>query len=195
MEDVIAFVVAGGKSSRMGQDKALLKLAGRTLLERILELARGVSQEVRVVGNTAKFAAFAPVIEDVFRDQGPLAGIHAALRSTSTDLNLVLAVDLPFLDADFLRYLIAQARATTALVTVPRAGGAWQTLCAVYRRGFAEYAEECLRQGKNKIDPLFARVQTKVIEESELLQHGFSPGLFRNLNTPEEFRQAEKQYQ
>jgi molybdopterin-guanine dinucleotide biosynthesis protein A len=195
MEDVSAFVVAGGKSSRMGQDKALLKLAGRTLLERILKLAGGVSREVRVVGNTAKFAAFAPVIEDVFRDQGPLAGIHAALRSTSTDLNLVLAVDLPFLDADFLRYLIAQARATTALVTVPRAGGAWQTLCAVYRRAFAEYAEEALRQGKNKIDPLFARVQTKVIEESELLQHGFSPGLFRNLNTPEEFRQAEKQYQ
>ena len=195
MEDVSAFVVAGGKSSRMGQDKALLKLAGRTLLERILKLAGGVSREVRVVGNTAKFAAFAPVIEDVFRDQGPLAGIHAALRSTSTDLNLVLAVDLPFLDADFLRYLIAQARATTALVTVPRAGGAWQTLCAVYRRAFAEYAEESLRQGKNKIDPLFARVQTKVIEESELLQHGFSPGLFRNLNTPEEFRQAEKQYQ
>ena len=195
MEDVTAFVVAGGKSSRMGQDKALVKLGGRTLLERALELARGVSSDVRVVGQTEKFAAFAPVIEDVFRDQGPLAGIHAALRAAGTDLNLVLAVDLPFLNSDFLRYLIAQARATTALVTVPRAGGGWQTLCAVYRRGFAEYAEESLREGKNKIDPLFTRVQTKVIEESELRQHGFPPGIFQNLNTPEEFEQARKQYQ
>ena len=193
MEDVSAFIVAGGKSSRMGQDKALLKLKGQTLLERALELARGVSRDVRVVGTADKFAAFAPVIEDVFRDQGPLSGIHAALKSSSTDLNLILAVDLPFLKSNCLHYLISQARVTTALVTVPRAGGAWQTLCAVYRRGFAEYAEQSLREGKNKIDPLFSRVQTKVIEENELVQHGFSPDIFQNVNTPDEFRRAQKQ--
>jgi len=192
MEDVSAFIVAGGKSSRMGQDKALMKLNGRTLLERALELAREVSRDVRVVGSAEKFAPFAPVIEDVFRDQGPLAGIHAALKSSRTDLNLILAVDLPFLESNFLHYLIAQARATTALVTVPRAAGAWQTLCAVYRRGFAQYAEQSLREGKNKIDPLFARVQTKVVEESELLQQGSSPNIFQNLNTPEEFKKAKK---
>ena len=192
MQDVSAFVLAGGKSSRMGQDKALLKLNGRTLLERALELAKGVSREVCVVGSREKFAAFAPVIEDVFQDQGPLAGIHAALKSSSTDLNLVLAVDLPSLEPSFLHYLIVQARATTALVIVPRAGGAWQTLCAVYRRGFAEYAERSLREGKNKIDPLFARVQTTVIEESELMQQGFSPNIFHNLNTPEAFQKAQK---
>jgi molybdopterin-guanine dinucleotide biosynthesis protein A len=193
MKDVSAFVVAGGKSSRMGQDKALLKLNGRTLLDRALELAREVSPDVRIVGSAQKFAAFAPVIEDVFTDQGPLAAIHAALESSGTDLNLVLAVDLPFLDPNFLQYLIAQGQATNALVTVPRAAGGWQTLCAVYRRGFADYAERSLREGKNKIDPLFARVETRVIEENELLQHGFSPDIFQNLNTPEEFKKAQKQ--
>ena len=193
MKDVSAFVVAGGKSSRMGQDKALLKLNGRTLLDRALELAREVSPDVRIVASAQKFAAFAPVIEDVFTDQGPLAAIHAALKSSGTDLNLVLAVDLPFLDPNFLQYLIAQGQATNALVTVPRAAGGWQTLCAVYRRGFADYAELSLRQGKNKIDPLFARVETRVIEENELLQHGFSPDIFQNLNTPEEFKKAQKQ--
>ena len=193
MEGVSAFIVAGGKSSRMGEDKALLKLDGQTLLERALELAHGVSRDVRVVGSPDKFAAFAPVIEDVFRDQGPLAGIHAALKSSSNDLNLILAVDLPFLKSNFLHYLISQARVTTALVTLPRAAGAWQTLCAVYRRGFAEYAEQSLREGKNKIDPLFSRVETKVIEEHELVQQGFSPDIFQNVNTPDEFRRAQKQ--
>src|SRR6267378_5266072 len=79
--DVTAFILAGGKSTRMGTDKAFAALDGRTLLARALDLARSVAPDVRVVGDAAKFAAFAPVVEDVFRDCGPLGGIHAALRA------------------------------------------------------------------------------------------------------------------
>ena len=90
--DVAAFVLAGGKSTRMGSDKAFVMLEGRTLLTRALELARTVSDNVRIVGSAEKFAAFAPVVEDVFRECGPLGGIHAALRASSAELNLMLAV-------------------------------------------------------------------------------------------------------
>jgi molybdopterin-guanine dinucleotide biosynthesis protein A len=189
--DVTGFILAGGESSRMGQDKAFLKFEGHTLLSRALDLAGKVCDQVRIVGSSEKFAAFGTVVEDSFSSRGPLGGIHAALKSSSTDLNLLLAVDMPFLNPEFLRYLLGQARATAAFATVPRCTGGWQPLCAVYRRDFADAAEGSLHAGRNKIDPLFAHVPIHVIEEAELLRLGFNPEIFRNLNTPEEFSQAQ----
>jgi molybdopterin-guanine dinucleotide biosynthesis protein A len=188
--EVTAFVLAGGKSSRMGSDKAFLQLGNETLLSRALRLAHAVAGEVRILGDAKKFAAFGPVVEDVYRDRGPLGGIHAGLSSSATGLNLILAVDLPFVGMEFLEYLLLRARESGATVTVPRAGGGLQPLCAVYQRRFAEVAERSLRAGKNKIDSLFAISETHVIEEVELEREGFSVEMFRNLNTPEELAKA-----
>jgi molybdenum cofactor guanylyltransferase len=190
VNDVTAFVLAGGKSTRMGKDKAFLEFRGRILLARALELATGAGQEVRIVGDPRKFAAFGRVVKDIYRERGPLAGIHAALKSSSTELNLMLAVDLPFVQPDFLKYLISVARETKALVTVPRVSDGLQPLCAVYRREFARPAEQSLAQGKNKIDALFVSVETRIIEPDELSHAGFTSQMFRNLNTPEEFEKA-----
>ncbi len=191
VDELAAYVLAGGKSTRMGADKAFLELGGTTLLARALDLARSVAHGACIVGDPQKFGAFAPAVEDVFHDQGPLAGIHAALQASSAELNLVLAVDLPFVEAKFLKYLAAQARATPAVVTVPRAAGGWQPLCAVYRRSFAEVAERSLRAGRNKIDRLFAEVETRALEETDLSRLGFSAEMFRNLNTREELARAQ----
>ena len=191
---VAAFVLAGGKSTRMGSDKAFLRLGDETLLSRALKTAGAVSADVRIVGDAQKFAAFGRVVEDVYRDRGPLGGIHAALSSTTTELNLMLAVDLPFVIPKFLKYLLGRTRESGAMVTVPRADSGLQPLCAVYRRGFAEIAEPSLREGKNRIDSLFAKVTTCVIEENELVRAGFSVVMFRNLNTPEEFDMARSQH-
>lgn len=185
--DVTAFILAGGKSTRMGADKAFVTLDGRTLLERSLEVARSVATDVRIVGDAAKFAAFAPVVEDVFPGCGPLGGIHAALRASRTELNLMLAVDVPFVSQALLQYLIGRARDfTTATVTVAKAGGRWQPLCAVYQREFAGVAEEALRAGRYRIDALFAVTSIQVVEQNELEGAGFSLKMFRNLNTREE---------
>ncbi|HEY6339482.1 MAG TPA: molybdenum cofactor guanylyltransferase [Candidatus Sulfotelmatobacter sp.] len=185
-----AFVLAGGKSARMGADKAFVEFDGRTLLARALEVTRLVTNDVQIVGDAARFAAFAPVVEDVFPGCGPLAGIHAALRASAAELNLMLAVDMPFVSRDLLEFMIGRARHCDALVTVPRAGRGWQPLCAVYRREFAEAAEKALREGRYKIDALFAAVTVEVIEEKELADAGFAGGVFRNLNTREELETA-----
>jgi molybdopterin-guanine dinucleotide biosynthesis protein A len=112
--------------------------------------------------------------------------------ASPTDLSVMLAVDMPFISWAFLDYLISQARsAPEAAVVVPRAGGSSQPLCAIYRREFAVAAETALRSGQNKIDRLFAMVPTRMIDEQELEAAGFSPALFRNMNTPQELR-AEK---
>ena len=178
----------------MGSDKAFLCLGGKTLLARALELAASVAPQVAIVGDTAKFAAFGPVVEDVHGDCGPLGGIHAALASTLSKFNLMLAVDLPFVESQFLQFLLAAASEADAIVTVPRADKGLQPLCAVYRPAFAEIAEQSLRMGANKIDALFAKVATRVIDEKQLLHAGFSPQMFRNVNTPEEWEKAKQDF-
>ena len=180
----------------MGADKAFVTLDGSTLLARALELARSIASDVRIVGDPAKFAAFGPVVEDVFRDCGPLAGIHAALRTSQTELNLILAVDVPFVSPALLLYLIKRARSSaSATVTVAQTGGGWQPLCAVYRREFADVAEQSLRDGRYKIDALFAVPRTQVINQQELELAGFPAKMFRNLNTPEDLEAGQNEEQ
>ncbi|HMK22062.1 MAG TPA: molybdenum cofactor guanylyltransferase [Terriglobales bacterium] len=191
MAGVCAFVLAGGQSSRMGADKAFLEVDGQPLVLRMLELARAVASDVRIVGSAEKFRGYAEVVEDVFAGCGPLAGIQAALRSSHSDLNLILAVDMPFVLPDFLRYLAERSEASGAIVTVPRSEGRWQPLCAIYRSEFVEVAEASLREGKYKIDPLFDRVEVRSIEEAELAEQGFGTAMFRNLNTPEDLQAAQ----
>jgi molybdenum cofactor guanylyltransferase len=180
-----AFVLAGGKSTRMGTDKALVVLQGRKLVERALEVARSVTSCVSIVGDASKFASFGPVVEDIFPGCGPLGGIHAALRRSKNDLNLILAVDLPFVSAELLHYLVRRAgESPTALVTVPRTSQGWQPLCAVYRRKFQDLAEPSLRAGRYRIDALFDQKRTQVITGEELLAAGLSADRFTNVNTP-----------
>ena len=83
-----------------------------------------------------------------------------------------------------------QAAQCQAVVTAPRVRRHNQPLCAVYRPAFAAVAEASLRQGRNKIDPLFAEVSTRIIGEDELQQLAFDPGMFDNLNTPEDWERA-----
>jgi phospholipid/cholesterol/gamma-HCH transport system ATP-binding protein len=194
VQPITAFILAGGKSTRMGSDKAFLELSGRPLLAHAVALAKAVTDNVKIVGDPDKFAAFGPVVADVYPVRGPLGGIHAALANSGTDWSLILGVDLPFLDAKFLNYLIAEARSSGALVTVAEAGGHVHPLCAVYRKQFLPAAERALSAGRNKIDALFPEVHARVIREEELAKAGFSARIFQNLNTPEEWEKAKSEF-
>jgi molybdopterin-guanine dinucleotide biosynthesis protein A len=188
--DVTAFVLTGGKSTRMGEDKALLRLPnGMTLLEHALATCGAVAGQVGIVGPRSRYFAYAwagEIVEDIFPDRGPLAGIHAALTITQTDWNIMLAVDVPSASASLLRWLLSEARKTGKLITVPDVGGQ-QPLCAVYRKGFREIAESALQDNRNKINGSFPPADTRVIREQELAAAGFSPEMFANVNTPEDF--------
>jgi molybdopterin-guanine dinucleotide biosynthesis protein A len=187
-----AFILAGGQSTRMGTDKAFVALNGRTLLQRVLSTARSVTPNVCIIGDPARFSPFAPTVADIFRGCGPLAGIHAALHSSHSDLNLILAVDLPFVPPALLQFLRTQAEASpVANAIVPLTSHGWQPLCAIYRRSFADLAGEALRSGRFKIDALFPAAEVRAINEDELQSAGFSPQLFRNLNTPQDLAASE----
>lgn len=205
----MAFLLAGGKSSRMGANKAFLDFRGQPLLHRALALLRGACGNVTIVGDPETFASYAPVVTDVFAGCGPLAGIHSALLHSSAELNLMLAVDMPFVSQDLLRFLLGAATESTnkdtdkdtgqdtseetgAVVTVPRTSRGFQPLCAVYRRNFLSTAEQALRAKKYKIDATFANLPLRVVEEPELAAAGFSEKNFFNVNTPEDRRAADK---
>jgi phospholipid/cholesterol/gamma-HCH transport system ATP-binding protein len=171
----------------MGADKALLSFRDQTLLARALQTAAAVAEKVVIVGPRERYAAYGEVVEDIFTDCGPLAGIHAALGATGTELNLVLSVDMPLMTCEFLRWLLDQARNSSELMVVPEALGGQQPLCAVYRRPVHQLAEQALKDGDYKIGHLFPRAPTRFISGAQIREAGFSPEVFRNVNTAEEY--------
>ncbi|HVZ18773.1 MAG TPA: molybdenum cofactor guanylyltransferase [Terriglobales bacterium] len=193
--DTAAFIIAGGQSSRMGTDKAFLRLGSITLIERAIDTLKGVCETVALVGDKQRLQNFGLVVEDRYPGQGPLAGIEAALQSdTSKTLNIVIAVDMPAVSAKLLKYILNIAWETGTVVTAPRCGGHIQPLCAVYRKEFGEVAERALHERRNKIEPLFSEVRTRVIEEDELKALGFSADIFDNVNTPEDWQRMQERF-
>ena len=187
MEGVSAFVLAGGRSSRMGTDKALLRFGTGNLLELAIDRVRAVSPKPAIVGAKDRYSRYADVIEDQFSGCGPLGGIHAALCATQTDLNLVLSVDMPFMTPAFLRWLVQVAESGKQLAFVPDAQGKLQPLCALYRRPARCVIEQALKMGDYKVGHIFPLLPTRFISEGELRAAGFSPDIFRNVNTPVEY--------
>jgi molybdopterin-guanine dinucleotide biosynthesis protein A len=126
------FVLAGGRSSRMGRDKALLQLGGRAMLEIALDKLRALplASPPRVAGARSDAGAIA----DLHPGCGPLGGIEAALTASSHPLNVFLPLDMPLLPAKFLVWMLYRAQITGATVTLPRINGRPQPLCAVYHR-------------------------------------------------------------
>jgi molybdopterin-guanine dinucleotide biosynthesis protein A len=177
----------------MGTDKAFLRLGRLTLLEQAIATSKEVSATVALVGNKEQLRPYGWVIEDEFPGQGPLAGIHAALKSKSaSDLNIFLAVDLPGVPSSLLKYLLKVAGESGKVVTAPYANGFSQPLCAVYRRDFAVVAEKALQAGHNKIDALYREVSVRRVEQAELAALEIPASVFDNVNTPEDWDRMQR---
>jgi molybdopterin-guanine dinucleotide biosynthesis protein A len=147
------FVLAGGRSTRMGQDKALLPWGGQTLLEVALDKLRALplATAPRIAAARSDLSPHAGVIADLHPGCGPLSGIEAALAASSRPLNVFLPVDVPLLPAQFLLWMLQRAETTGALVTVPRINGWPQALCAVYHRDLLGHISASLVAGDYKV--------------------------------------------
>lgn len=140
--EAAAFVLAGGRSSRMGRDKASLSFAGQPLVVRALTILREAGLTASIAGpgpqggmhTGPQFARFAPVIEDAESGLGPLAGICAALSSTSAGYAVFVPVDLPLLPASLVGFLLHHAGVTGRAVTVPVVNGSARSFPVVLKR-------------------------------------------------------------
>ncbi len=197
-----AAVLAGGRSSRMGQDKALLPLVadGPPLLAIVLRRLGLVADDVFVVAtDRPDYASFGvPIYPDQLEEAGTLGGIATALRRAKHDHCLVVACDMPFLQPSFLSWMADRPRSYDALV--PRVAGEsrqgsgmiWQTLHAIYGKGCLEPIERRLLAGERKVVGFFDAVLVTPIEESQIVP--FDPRLlsFFNANTPEALSEARR---
>ena len=191
-DGVTGVLLAGGGSRRMGRNKALMPLAGRRLVDRVLAVLGGVVDDLLMVTNSPELYADLGLrmVPDVVAGKGALGGIHSAIHHAAAPHCLVVACDMPFLNAGVLRYLVDQ-RADYDVV-VPNAEGRPQPLHAVYGKACLQPIARRLETDRLHVVGFFPDVRVREVSAQELAV--FDPeGLsFRNLNTPAEFAAAER---
>jgi molybdopterin-guanine dinucleotide biosynthesis protein A len=181
---VVGFVVAGGRSRRMGRDKALLPLGEIDLLGHAIARLRAVTDDVRVLcGPEPRYLdRGAAVLTDVVPDAGPLAGVLSGLGAVPGAPGLFLAVDLPQVPVSLLARLVALADGWDAVVPVSPRGP--EPLCAVYGPACLEPVRLRVAAGDLEMTSFWPDVRVRQVPPEELARHGDPAGLFRNLNTP-----------
>lgn len=180
--------MCGGRSTRMGADKASLPFGDETLLERAIRIVGEVSDDVIVVaqgGGNACVGLPARIVHDAVEHQGPLAGIAAGLAASDSELSLVVACDMPLIRPAVLRRLVELLGDADICVAV--VDGLASPLCAVYRSSVAGVAEELLAGGERRVMALLDRVQTKRVEAA--MFRDLDPELesFVSCDTPEAY--------
>jgi len=182
--------LAGGRSARLGRDKALLELEGQTLVARVLDVLAYLTDDLIVVSSLSPqlFPPQARVVADRYVGAGVLAGVHAGLLAARGELAITVACDMPFLNLDLLRHLISLAE--EADVVVPRWADV-EPLHAVYRPATClGPVERALAHGKRRIISFYPKVSVRYVEQAEITR--FDPqGLsFFNVNTLEDWERA-----
>lgn len=176
-------VLAGGRSSRMGHDKALIEVEGRSLLDRALDKLDAHCAELLVIGEPEKYGHVGPfVIADEWPGKGPLGGLVTAMRYASNDKLLVIACDMPGLtDRLFERVMTQLGTATDAVV--PRHGGLIEPLVAAYHRNAQPVFRRCVELDVLKMSDALSQVRTTYVEVIPG-SDGWPTDLFRNINAP-----------
>jgi molybdenum cofactor guanylyltransferase len=179
-----AWILVGGRSSRMGADKARADSGGRALALRVADTALAVCSTVSLVGDPAIYGDMGlPVIADRFPGQGPLAGIEAALVASASDANLIIACDMPAIHEDLLEELFAEG----GDCSMPRHDdGKVEPLCAVYQRRCHPVIREALEAGVRKVTDALRLFENQGLAIRYIRVS--SPASFANLNTPEDWR-------
>jgi molybdopterin-guanine dinucleotide biosynthesis protein A len=189
---ITGVILAGGQSSRMGQNKALMSLGGKRLVDRVVEVMRAVFRDLLMVTNTPEVYADLglPMVRDVWPEKGSLGGVYSAIYHVTTPYCLVVACDMPFLNAAVLRYLITQMADYD--VIIPDVLDELQTLHAIYSKACLQPIERRLEANRLRIVGFFPDVRVRTVTASELQVYDPELLAFQNLNTPEEFQAAEQ---
>jgi molybdopterin-guanine dinucleotide biosynthesis protein A len=178
------YVLVGGRSSRMGVDKALIPHADGTLADHAALAVLAACGNVTLVGDPARYGHLGyPVIADKIAGNGPLGGVVAALSASLDDWNLIVACDMPNIDAGFLRNLIDEAERATGAAdcVVPETAGGPQPLCALYHRRALPLLDSFLNHK-------FLRMRETVKTLNSVFVPFAEDHWFQNLNTPEDLK-------
>jgi molybdopterin-guanine dinucleotide biosynthesis protein A len=193
--DAAAVVLVGGKSSRMGQAKALLAFDGEPLIAHIARALKRMFAEIIVVAAPQQELPLlaATVVRDEVAYQGPVGGIYYGLRAAGGEFSFVTSCDAPFLNRKFISYLTAQI--SDYDVVVPFWEARYQPLHAVYRRSVLPLLKEQLERGELRPVYLFDKVRTRKVEPDEIKALDPDGLTFLNMNTPQDYQAALQRWQ
>lgn len=201
-EQVAAYLLAGGASSRMGRDKALLDFGGVPLIVHAARLVEPLVAGVTLVGPPSLLAdtGLSTIADDDSSSlsetqterRGPLAGIAAALTASRWPWNLILACDLPYLSLEWLDWLLSRAERSDRQLVIPQSERGLEPLAAVYRRECREPLAAALERGKRKVTDAIAPLRMDVVHEREWKHLDPQHLILKNMNTPEDYEEARK---
>ena len=192
VKDVTGVVLAGGKSLRYGRNKALVKVDGVSLIEKVLRVMESLFEELTLITNTPDVYAHLglPMRPDLIKGLGPLGGIHAALSSINSDAGFFVACDMPALSGSLIHHMVMIRDDFD--VVVPRISGKIETLHTLYHKRCLPSVKELIDSGGRQVFRFFPKVSVRYVEEEEI--RIFDPQLasFYNVNRPEELNRFEK---
>jgi molybdenum cofactor guanylyltransferase len=189
--DLTVAIMAGGQSSRMGQDKSFVPFQGRPLIEVVRERVAGLGTELVVITNKPDEYAHLglPMYSDVYPNMGPLGGIYTAVYHARHPYTLVVACDMPWLNRDLLDYMIGLRH--QADIIVPRWDKFPEPLHAIYSKACLPPILAQLQSGQLKVVRFYGQVQVHFVDRPAIEQFDKDGRSFANLNTPEELSRAE----
>jgi molybdopterin-guanine dinucleotide biosynthesis protein A len=188
-------IIAGGKSSRMGTDKAFVEILGKTMIEHILKRTANIGQsETILITNRLKDYARLnlPMHTDVVPDKGSLGGIYTAIHHSQQPYTLVVACDMPFLNPDLLRYMVGLCEANQFDVIVPRVDQYPQGLHAIYSKACLKPIRQRIDADRLRVIGFYPDVRVRYIDEPEYEKFDPAKTALRNINTPEELAEARR---
>ena len=187
MSGITGVILAGGLSSRMGSNKALLPYKGGLFIEAIHRQLAAIFPEMLLITNTPQQYESIPCRKagDIHPNMGALAGLQSGLFHSRTDHIFVVACDMPYLDDRLIRYLAGQKRQGD--IIIPESPGGLEPLHAIYSKACLPEMESALQGGRRRIISFFARMQ--IITIGEEIIAGFDPEYrsFSNINTPDDY--------
>ena len=188
---ISGIILAGGKSRRLGMDKAFLRFRGQALIQHALGVMRALSDDVMVVANDQESYQHlgARLVGDVYPNGASLGGIYAGLLAARHPQGLVVGCDMPFLSLALLRYMISLAKAHD--VVMPRYGTYLEPLHAIYHVNCLPKMRELIEAGQLRISEVFCNLPTRFVTEGEIALFDPDKLSFFNINTPEDLERAE----
>jgi molybdopterin-guanine dinucleotide biosynthesis protein A len=185
------FILAGGESSRMGRDKALLELNGVALVVRAARLLETVVGTPAIIGAPERLGGLGFTVKpDDWPGTGPLGGIATALHASNAAWNLIVACDLPYLTRAWLEHIVARALASPADAVLPMNERGAEPLCALYQKQCEPVVRAALERGTRKVTDGLAGLRVESIAPTEWKAFDSDGLLFKNMNSPADYEEA-----
>jgi len=182
---ITGIILSGGQSTRMGTDKALLRINGKTLLECALGICRPVCSDILISSNNPEHEKFGyKIIPDERKNCGPLGGIYSCLKKSVTDWNFIISVDSAFVTQDFVAFLISEIGDFDAIIPVHKNGK--EPLIAMYHKNCISVIREKIKLRDFKMQHLLNELNSKFVDVVIWIEK--YPEIFRNINRPEDLK-------